>query len=529
MLLALAMLVVMWLFLSNSLIQRVLGIDSCLNDRQGGSKKANIRGYHDLHKLYDAAKGFISLWFNYGVPIGYNLCKCVGNISSRIFWSNKQRVTSASDAFRKFKINNFFDLEANYGLIQNVIHWGNNVWFQTSDSIKKTNFGDVSIELSSGQAARVGGGGFISDIYDIFGKIPEGYGGNIDGGASMLTTEGAWFVDRKARTMNLFTGSVQEFNSEGMDSFFKQEIRLYLAEDFPNYPGISQGYDIGFSFGRDYKYNRVLFTKKDYKCLKPDLLDLDGDVFKLKSDQTVVHLTDTEYFENKSWTLSYYKHAQKSYFVGFHSYMPLYYTHDRLNLYSWEGNKLWKHDNDNHSYRSIYGVTRPFILDVISRQPNAMAKDFVYNHSQLWLRSQIYDKISKSYRRLGAIYDYIGLINSRNTSGLRPTKLVDTETALERPELEVLSRNGRHYSFYNMRGIIEDKGNISEVIETSRKYLPEILKILYNFGAESITDKPLLEDEYLKYRFVTTNLDTHTQILIKELATYIEITADYNG
>jgi len=506
----------------------LLGIDSCLGDQDGGPKIGGIKGFHDLHNKYDWSKSFTLLWYNYGVPIGYNLCKCLGELNGRVYIGNKQNVASKGDAFRRFKINNYIDLDTNFGLIKNLIHWGNRVWAQTSDSIKDLRFGQMSIDISNGDKARLGDGGFFGKPYDVFGNIAEGKGGCIDPSASITSEWGHFFIDRKARTINNWTGSNDELSTRGLKSFFKNNIRMYLAEDFPDYPGISQGHKTGFSLGIDHRFSRILITKKDWKCKNPTKLKLVNDIFYLKGTNTVIELGNPEWFENRSFTLSYYIGKEKRFFVGFHSYVPDYYTWDRNYMYNWNDGKLWRHADNKDSYLVFYDIKYPFIIDIVSREfNNRFGRGFEYASTLVGLKNMIWDEFAGKWRRVDKFFDYIGILNNYQSSGLLKTFVENPNSVSDPRDLAVTSYNSMQYEFYQVLNKVSTPEDLTAVLEKVNGLLPNMLKDLIKFDKTfGNANDSVFFDEYLRYRFVRQDLDKSVQTILKYVLTKIKSASD---
>lgn len=77
-----------------------------------------------------------------------------------------------------------------------------------------------------------------------------------------------------------------------------------------------------------------------------------------------IPFTNKDMFENKSWTISY-SFYQGGSWVGYHSYIPLYYIHNQNHLYSFEGGvNIWKHNSEG-LYQNYYGIKYPFIVEYV--------------------------------------------------------------------------------------------------------------------------------------------------------------------
>lgn len=77
-----------------------------------------------------------------------------------------------------------------------------------------------------------------------------------------------------------------------------------------------------------------------------------------------IPFTNKDLFENKSWTISYSFYNEGSW-VGYHSYIPLYYIHNQNHLYSFIGDmNIYKHNLEG-LYQTYYGTHHAFIVEYV--------------------------------------------------------------------------------------------------------------------------------------------------------------------
>ena len=128
------------------------------------------------------------------------------------------------------------------------------------------------------------------------------------------------------------------------------------------------------------KYERIIFTKKDFLISPSKLLNLkvisnipkDGNDFSYNSTNGIfyqgtvpISLTNKDYFENKSLTLSY--SIETGRWSSWHNYLPNVFIMSKNSLYSYitGSNSIWKH-NQIGSYGNFYGVQYPFIIERVT-------------------------------------------------------------------------------------------------------------------------------------------------------------------
>ena len=145
-------------------------------------------------------------------------------------------------------------------------------------------------------------------------------------------------VDAKRGQVFLIEGTqavdLSAFGS-GMNRFFTDHLAFEILRYFPDADIDNHFNGIGLHGVYDSKFERVIITKLDYIPLDSNIqyskaLDEyyieEGDVI------TQVLLTDSEYFCNKSWTVSFNFNTKS--WTSFHSYLPNFYIGENNFFYS---------------------------------------------------------------------------------------------------------------------------------------------------------------------------------------------------
>ena len=193
--------------------------------------------------------------------------------------------------------------------------------------------------------------GYVGSQHKMLLKIPQGQI-SVDakrGQVFLLSPEGA--VDLTA-----FGSGVNRFMTDHM-AF--EILRYYPDADIDNsFKGL------GLSGVYDSKYDRVIITKLDY-IPQPDyvgVITYNTNTNEFYLGETVVSLTDLEYFCNRSWTLSFNMNTKS--WVSFHTYLPNYYIGDNNFFYSGKvvvG--MWRHLTDTLVNNKYYGTIAPYIIE----------------------------------------------------------------------------------------------------------------------------------------------------------------------
>lgn len=154
----------------------------------------------------------------------------------------------------------------------------------------------------------------------------------------------------------------------GMFNWFKEHLPFkILTSTITNYENINidNPYNgVGITIGYDDRYKRVFFTKKDY--VPKVAMYYQDNKYYLSADDTEVSLTDSNYFDDVSWTIGY--DAISEAWISYYDFKPNYYV-DHNNYFqtginvSGDEFGLWSHNLTNKSYRVFYGKKYPSIVE----------------------------------------------------------------------------------------------------------------------------------------------------------------------
>lgn len=304
-----------------------------------------------------------------GMTDPYNTCICDVGEGNQIVYSGKQNPLSITDAYKNFLPNSYLHIPADRGKIQSLFSWNNNFFAQTSDMIINIATADGIINLNNGQALEVitQGGDLRTMPKELVSGVPEGYAGSRDPNAAINTQFGRFSVDREAKKIFKYTGSMPtEISNSGIRNFLKENLDLELLKQFPNYKLVDEVAGIGYRLGFDHRFNKLLFTKVDFKARVPEkLIMVDDYKFRsvLDSGELGVYVSfdDPKYFENKSFTLSYDPINNR--WISFHTYFPDGYAWDRDHMFTIKEGGFWRHGDTYGNYQMFYGKYHPHAIE----------------------------------------------------------------------------------------------------------------------------------------------------------------------
>lgn len=265
-----------------------------------------------------------------------------------------------------FRANDFFDFPLSSGRIVGVDGIENQTVLVRT--INGTHiFKSILRVPVSGQTVQVGTGGLFSNPPQEFAVTTLGYAGTQH--KAILHTEYGhlWADAKRGQVFNLASGgsALDEISKNGMKNWFKENLPFQMLRDFSNIPDedIDNNFlGIGLLMSFDKRNNRFFLTKRDYR-LKDKNVTYNPVTKQFLIDGRAIRLSDTKYFTDKSWTVSY-NFFTKSW-VSFYSFKPNYYL-DFIDFFaSGDDSGMWLHNLTNSSFQVFYGKLNPFIFEPI--------------------------------------------------------------------------------------------------------------------------------------------------------------------
>lgn len=150
----------------------------------------------------------------------------------------------------------------------------------------------------------------------------------------------------------------KELTDERVSDFFAEHLPFKIKDSFPTINIDNSFKDVGLTGVFDNRYNRIIITKRDYEPLNENIQYTNGE-FSLNG--TPIHITDSAYFANRCWTISYSLEAQA--WTSFHTYTPNYYIADNGVFYTNNANSIWRH-NTSIKFNNFYGSIHPYTIEI---------------------------------------------------------------------------------------------------------------------------------------------------------------------
>lgn len=313
-------------------------------------------GYNKDFSVQNTYRQFTPLLFN------YDYCsRCLNKYPNRIIWSEVQSEEQTSDSYRMFKPLNYFDIPPHRGEIADMNYKENNLVVRTDQSSFLLQPNPQSLQ-ASGTSIYLGTGEFLSLPPMELMSTDLGYAGQQHILDSINTPQGLVWIDQNAGKIFSFTGQLEEISRYKMyhwfDNNLKSEFESYMRENGFDYNKDQFGCRLAY----DPKTERLIIHKIDYKPRfkkTPNVIFSNG-IFII--DGTPVSYTDTNYFENRSFTISYSFRTKM--WISWHSYQPDHMYYNANTYFTTIGNQIWSHDN-YYKFGNYYGQSFDHIIDYV--------------------------------------------------------------------------------------------------------------------------------------------------------------------
>jgi hypothetical protein len=281
------------------------------------------------------------------------------------------------DAWLVFRANNYYDFPLTDGRLISADGIESDKVLVRLENTTKI-FNAYNTLQTNTEQLQIGNGGIFQTRPQEFSNTTLGYLGSQH--AALLNTERGhvWVDAKRGQVFNVFPGGggVDEISRYGMKTWFKQYLPFQIAKQFPNIalPDLDNAYNgLGIVMTFDKRFDRFFITKLDYVCLNSSVqYDPINKYFYIliNGQEQQVSLSNTKYFCNASWTLSY--NFETKSWISFHSFKPNYYVaqmeYFQSGIQDGINSSLWSHNVTNRSYQVYYGTLYPFTIDYVSQQ-----------------------------------------------------------------------------------------------------------------------------------------------------------------
>ena len=277
------------------------------------------------------------------LPINWTADECLTNYPFRAIYSDKQEkfTDNNTNNWLIYRPLSYFDFPQNYGNLTSLDGIQNRSILARFENKSLLYNNLLTINTSNPQAAYVGNPDMFSAPPIDFAETDLGYVGS-QNKMLLKIPQGQITIDAKRGQVFLITGNgatdLSGFGS-GLNRFFTDHLAFEILRYYPNVNIDNHFNGVGLHGVFDSKFDRVIISKLDYIPLNVNIkYDTSVQQFYINKTygeiivKTFIDLSDSEYFCNRSWTLSFNFNTNS--WISFHSYIPNWYIAENNFFYS---------------------------------------------------------------------------------------------------------------------------------------------------------------------------------------------------
>ena len=332
--------------------------------------EVNVPIKYDNFYSYNGTYSAQNLSPNLPYRLKYPSLECLTYHQNRVIYSDPANASNyLSDAWRIFRPGNFYDFPKQGGRLIDLNSGENERVYARFENTTKVYNSRITLSTTSPYQLEIGNAEMFKQKPVDLSKTDLGYIGT-QHKAYVKCEYGTFWVDAKRGHIYQITGEgFNEIKTENNFNWFKNNLPFQILKDFPTVDIDTPQASLGIVMGWDERYERVFITKLDYRVRK-DLVGIvtyeDRKFFyqeiNLKQE---VDLRNSNYFENKSWTVAYSPKLKN--FISFYSFLPNFFVaqlgHFQTIINTGAGASLWNHNLSVYSYQTYYGTLYPYILE----------------------------------------------------------------------------------------------------------------------------------------------------------------------
>jgi len=298
---------------------------------------------------------------------------CFSYYPRRVHYSLSQDTEMLQDNWRMFLPNNYKDFPSTVTAVEDS---GNNgALFLLYDRPPIAVLGLQTIPSASGVDYTVGAGNLFDQAQTTGSNADQSlqYGSCQNRRAVINTPHGVFWVSRNTgKVFNYIQGSGMQDITPGIKWHLSQYLPSQLLAQYPDYPYNDNPLTgIGVQLIYDAINELLYICKKDYRPLPGvnNLVYYDvTNQWSIDTGYTLIPIssTDTNYFEDCSWTLSY--DCKNKQWVAFHDWHPALSIGSKTHFLTTDSNtangaSLWRHNKLTNLFCNYYGQDKPWEVE----------------------------------------------------------------------------------------------------------------------------------------------------------------------
>lgn len=401
---------------------------------------------------------------------------CFTYYPNRVIYSLPQQDESKKDNWRVYLANNYKDFNSRVTAIKPINKTGALFMMAYQSPLQFMGVEELKLD-GTGAKITIGDGALFSGPQQLQALVNSDesyeYGSCQNKFATLGCTHGVFWVSQNQGKVFQYAGGLKEISRDGMKYWFANYLPSELLKVYPDYPlHDNPVVGIGVQMIYDNTNEIIYITKKDYKPKRRDLLYDDKGFYLPRTiasvDRSYVSLTDTTYFENASWTISYDPKTQT--WISFHDWIPSFLIPGKAHFMSVNQNSIWKHNVRCDKYTNFYGIDYPFEVEFISSTGQQVVS--MRNIEYLLEAYKFHNECRDKFHVLDSNFDQAIIYNSEQISGLLELELkskTNPVAILSYPQVRNgsiginYSKEENKYRFNQFWDITNDRGEFQTV------------------------------------------------------------------
>jgi len=295
---------------------------------------------------------------------------CFNYYPRKLLYSLPQEEENRRDNWRIYLPNNYKNFPSTITAIQSMGTSG--ALILMSDSSPVGIRGVDTIASSSGTDFSLGTGTLFNQELQSISNAQDGMQyGSCQNRLSVINTPfGVFWVSRDAGKIFQYDGKLRDITNDGIKAWCSLYLPSQMLAAVPTFPLADNPIaGVGVQTVYDSTNEIIYFCKKDY-VPRTDLpfggvieyLPGVGFILRTEDKSTIISITDTNWFQPASWTLSYDLKTQQ--WIGYHDWWPDLSLSSTQHFLTTKGKDIWRHNTTVDNYTTYYGVRYPFEIEV---------------------------------------------------------------------------------------------------------------------------------------------------------------------
>ena len=409
---------------------------------------------------------------------------CYNYYPRRLAYSLPQEEEIRKDNWKVFLPNNYKDMSTKVVAIKNIHKTG--ALLLLDDDSPGIITGVETIKSSNDTEYTTGSGNLFEQSIQSITNVDSGYQyASCQNRLAIVSTPYGvfWTSQVTGKIFQYHQGQLRDITPKKVKYWCAEYMPSQLLNQFPNYPLYDNPVvGVGMQIIYDDINNLLYICKKDYKLRSEYLstVQLVNNHFIYTPFQQIIQPSNSLYFEDCSWTLSYDVVEDK--FISNHDWVPALNIPTKTHFLTSDtrfgtGNSLWRHNMFTNTFCNYFGEQFPFEVEYpIITGANVTTLESL----EIFLEAYLYNvnQINK-FHEYDGFFDYALIYNSEQSTQPLLLQLKPWDNPFAAQQFPVQTSNGlnvyytkqeqRYRMAMGLRDFTNDRGEFT--LDTTQLFL----------------------------------------------------------